>query len=115
MSGAFDPSRHAALLALGERLRELAGDAAYGAGRDYLRQGMVKDGTVAGAIARYWHKNEFGFIASRLYIAWCAAAISFPVIAGALFDRSGNYAIAVWAAAGINIVGVLVARGLPPR
>jgi OFA family oxalate/formate antiporter-like MFS transporter len=72
-------------------------------------------GLVAGAIARYWHKNQFGFIASRLYIAWCAAAISFPVVAGALFDRTGNYASAVLAAAGINVLGVLVARGLPAR
>jgi MFS transporter, OFA family, oxalate/formate antiporter len=72
-------------------------------------------GLVAGAIARYWHKNQFGFIASRLYIAWCAAAISFPVVAGALFDRTGNYATAVLAAAGINVLGALVARGLPSR
>jgi OFA family oxalate/formate antiporter-like MFS transporter len=76
--------------------------------------GLVS-GLVAGAIARYWHKNQFGFIASRLYIAWCAAAISFPVVAGALFDRTGNYATAVLAAAGINVLGVLVARGLPAR
>ena len=72
-------------------------------------------GLVAGAIARYWHKNEFGFIASRLYIAWCAAAISFPVVAGALFDRTGDYASAVLAAGGLNILGVLVARKLPAR
>ena len=72
-------------------------------------------GLVAGAIARYWHKNQFGFIASRLYIAWCAAAISFPVVAGALFDRTGGYAFAVLAAGGINVLGVLVARGLPAR
>ena len=72
-------------------------------------------GLVAGAIARYWHKNQFGFIASRLYIAWCAAAISFPVIAGALFDRTGGYAFAVLGAGGINLLGVLVARGLPVR
>ena len=72
-------------------------------------------GLVAGAIARHWHKNQFGFIAGRLYIAWCAAAISFPVIAGALFDRTGGYALAVLAAGGINVLGVLVARGLPVR
>ncbi|HEY7036865.1 MAG TPA: hypothetical protein VH482_36390 [Thermomicrobiales bacterium] len=52
MAAAFDPSRYQALLALGERLRELAGDTAYGAGRDYLRQGMIKDGTVTGLVAR---------------------------------------------------------------
>jgi MFS family permease len=75
----------------------------------------IVSGLVAGAIARYWHRNQFGFIASRLYIAWCAAAISFPVVAGALFDRTGNYATAVWAAAAINVLGALTARALPAR
>jgi hypothetical protein len=37
------------------------------------------------------------------------------VLAGALFDRTGNYASAVLAAAGINVLGILVARGLPAR
>jgi len=75
----------------------------------------IVSGLVAGAIARYWHKNQFGFIASRLYVGWCGAAISFPVIAGALFDRAGSYAAAVWAAAGINVLGALIARALPTR
>jgi hypothetical protein len=44
---AFDPAAHAPLTDLGERLRELAGDAAYRAGRDYLRKGKVQDGAVA--------------------------------------------------------------------
>jgi hypothetical protein len=43
----FDPATHPPLTDLGERLRELAGDAAYKAGRDYLRKGRVQDGTVA--------------------------------------------------------------------
>ena len=43
----FDPAAHPPLSDLGERLRELAGDAAYKAGRDYLRKGRVQDGTVA--------------------------------------------------------------------
>lgn len=88
--------------------------AAFALGLIGIGYGIVS-GLVAGTIARHWHRNEFGWIASRLYIAWCAAAISFPVVAGALFDRTGNYASAVWAAAGINIIGVLVARGLPVR
>lgn len=75
----------------------------------------IVSGLVAGAIAQYWHKNQFGFIASRLYIAWCAAAISLPVLAGALFDRTGSYASAAWIAAGINVLGVLIARRLPVR
>ncbi len=75
----------------------------------------IVSGLAAGAIAQYWHKNQFGRIASRLYIAWCAAAISLPVLAGALFDRTGSYASAVWIAAGVNVLGVLIARLLPVR
>lgn len=76
--------------------------------------GLVS-GLVAGAIPQYWHKNQYGVIASRLYIAWCAAAVSLPVLAGALFDRTGSYGAAVWIAAGINILGVLIGRLLPAR
>jgi OFA family oxalate/formate antiporter-like MFS transporter len=75
----------------------------------------IVSGLAAGAIAQYWHKNEFGRIAGRLYIAWCAAAITVPVLAGALFDRTGSYASAAWVAAGVNVLGVLVARMLPAR
>jgi MFS family permease len=75
----------------------------------------IVSGLSAGAIAQYWHKNQFGLIASRLYIAWCAAAISLPILAGALFDRTGSYASAVWVAAGINVLGALIARSLPAR
>jgi len=46
-----DPREHAALSDLGGRLRELAGDAAYTAGRDYLKKGLVRQGTVAGTKA----------------------------------------------------------------
>jgi len=46
------------------------------------------------------------WIAGRLYIAWCAAAIGLPVLAGALFDRTGSYASTVWVAAGINVLGM---------
>jgi MFS family permease len=73
----------------------------------------IVSGLAAGAIPQYWHKNQFGVIASRLYIAWCAAAVSLPVLAGALFDRTGSYASAVWIAAGINVLGVLAGRLLP--
>ena len=76
--------------------------------------GLVS-GLAAGGIAQYWHKNQFGLVASRLYIAWCAAAVSLPVLAGALFDRTGSYELAVWIAAGINILGALAALRLPAR
>ena len=88
--------------------------AAFALGLIGVGYGIVS-GLAAGAIAQYWHKNQFGRIASRLYIAWCAAAISLPVLAGALFDRTGSYASAVWVAAGINVLGVLIARMLPVR
>ncbi len=73
----------------------------------------IVSGLAAGAIPQYWHKNQFGVIASRLYIAWCAAAVSLPVLAGALFDRTGSYASAVWIAGGINVLGMLAGRLLP--
>ena len=63
----------------------------------------------------YRHKNQFGHVAGRLYIAWCGAAVGLPVLAGALFDRTGSYASTVWVAAGINVVGRLVAGRLPVR
>lgn len=46
MAEVFDPAGFPPLIALGQRLRELAGESAYRAGRDYLRGGMIKDLTV---------------------------------------------------------------------
>jgi OFA family oxalate/formate antiporter-like MFS transporter len=88
--------------------------AAFALGLIGVGYGIVS-GLTAGGIAQYWHKNQFGLVASRLYIAWCAAAISLPVLAGALFDRTGSYASAVWVAAGINVLGALIASRLPVR
>ncbi|HLN64859.1 MAG TPA: SWIM zinc finger family protein, partial [Symbiobacteriaceae bacterium] len=48
---AFNPGAHPKLAELSERLRELAGDAAFKAGRDYLKKGLVKQGVVAGTTA----------------------------------------------------------------
>ena len=90
------------------------GVAAFALGMIGVGYGIVS-GLVAGAIAQYWARNQFGTVASRLYIAWCAAAVSLPVLAGWLFDRSGSYAPAVWIAAGINVLGALLALGLPAR
>lgn len=44
---AFDPNTFPTLIDLSTRLRELAGDAAYKAGRDYLKKGLVKSGAVS--------------------------------------------------------------------
>jgi hypothetical protein len=88
--------------------------AAFALGLIGVGYGIVS-GLAAGAIAQYWHRNQFGLVASRLYIAWCAAAISLPVLAGALFDRTGSYTSAVWIAAGINVLGACLALRLPRR
>ena len=88
--------------------------AAFALGLIGVGYGIVS-GLAAGAIAQYWHKNQFGHVAGRLYIAWCAAAIGLPVLAGALFDRTGSYASTVWVAAGINVLGMVVASRLPTR
>ncbi len=76
--------------------------------------GLVS-GLSAGAIAQYWHKNQFGLVAGRLYIAWCAAAVTLPIVAGWLFDRSGSYAYAVGIAAAINVLGIAVGFSLPGK
>lgn len=70
-------------------------------------------GLTAGAIARYWHKNVFGRVASQLYIAWCVAAVSLPVVAGWLFDRTQAYHGAMMIAAIGNLLGAMLATSLP--
>ncbi len=70
-------------------------------------------GTTAGAIAQYWHRNSFGRVASQLYIAWCVAAVSLPILAGWLYDRTQGYGTAVLIAAGGNVLGAIIAWGLP--
>jgi hypothetical protein len=50
MSG-FDPAAFPGLVTLGGGLRQLAGDAAYRAGQEYLRKGLVAQGSVAGTTA----------------------------------------------------------------
>jgi OFA family oxalate/formate antiporter-like MFS transporter len=72
-------------------------------------------GSTAGAIVQYWQRSAYGTVASQLYIAWCVAAISLPVLAGWLFDRTQGYGAAVMIAAGGNLLGVIIALGLPGR
>ncbi len=72
-------------------------------------------GLTAAAIARYWPRAQIGAVSARLYIAWCVAAVSLPVLAGWLFDRTQGYGAAVMIAAGVNVAGMLIALGLPAR
>jgi hypothetical protein len=54
-------------------------------------------------------------MASRIYLAWCAAAIVLPVTAGRLFDLTQGYGVAIMIAAGGNALGALIALGLPQQ
>jgi nitrate/nitrite transporter NarK len=69
----------------------------------------------AGAIAQYWHRNAFGRVAGRTYIAWCLAAITLPMVAGWLYDRTQGYHGAMMLAAAVNLVGAGLSLSLPRR
>jgi MFS transporter, OFA family, oxalate/formate antiporter len=76
----------------------------------------VISGLTAAAVAVYWRRALYGRMASRIYLAWCAAAIVLPITAGRLFDLTQGYGVAIVIAAGGNALGILVALGLPnPR
>jgi len=72
-------------------------------------------GCTAAAVALYWQPADYSRIASRIYIAWCVAAISLPILAGHLFDLTRGYETTVIIAGCGNLVGVIVALGLPRR
>jgi len=50
-----------------------------------------------------------------MYIAWCVAAVTLPVIAGWLYDRTQGYHAAMMMAACVNLLGALLATTLPRR
>ena len=75
----------------------------------------VISGVTAAAVAVYWRRALYGRVASRIYLAWCAAAIVLPIIAGRLFDLTQGYETAVLIAAGGNALGIVVALGLPKQ
>ncbi|MBW8268129.1 MFS transporter [Caldovatus aquaticus] len=76
--------------------------------------GLVS-GSTAAAVAVYWGAAQYGRIAGRIYIAWCAAAVTLPVVAGRLFDLTGGYAGAIAIAAAGNGLGLALASRLPRR
>ena len=75
----------------------------------------IVSGLTAAAVAVYWRRALYGRMASRIYLAWCAAAIVLPVTAGRLFDLTHGYGVAILIAAGANVLGVFVALGLPSQ
>ena len=77
-----------------------------------LGYGIIS-GLTAAAVAVYWPRALYGRIASRIYLAWCAAAIVLPIAAGRLFDLTQSYATAIVIAGAGNVLGIIVALGLP--
>jgi OFA family oxalate/formate antiporter-like MFS transporter len=77
-----------------------------------LGYGIIS-GLTAAAVGVYWRRELYGLMASRIYLAWCAAAIVLPIVAGYLFDMTQSYATAVVIAGAGNVVGIIVALGLP--
>ncbi|HET8531441.1 MAG TPA: MFS transporter [Methylomirabilota bacterium] len=73
----------------------------------------IMSGVTAAAVAVYWRRALYGRMASRVYIAWSAAAIVLPIVAGRLFDLTQGYATAVLIAAIGNALGMVAAAGLP--
>ncbi|MBR0659009.1 MFS transporter [Neoroseomonas oryzicola] len=74
--------------------------------------GLVS-GSTAAAIGVYWGANHYGRLAGRLYVAWCVAAVTLPVLAGRLFDLTGGYGSAILIACAGNALGCMVAVSLP--
>ncbi|HEX5528721.1 MAG TPA: MFS transporter [Methylomirabilota bacterium] len=73
----------------------------------------VVSGVTAAAVAVYWRRALYGRMASRVYLAWSAAAIVLPIVAGRLFDVTHGYGAAVLIAGGANALGAVAALGLP--
>ena len=90
------------------------GMAAVAIGMIGIGYGFVS-GATAGGIAVYWRASQYGWVAGRIYVAWCAAAISLPVLAGYLFDVTQGYVAAVIIAGCGNLAGIFVALRMKRR
>jgi OFA family oxalate/formate antiporter-like MFS transporter len=88
--------------------------AVVGLGMIGIGYGFVS-GSTAGAIAIYWPKTMYGKIAGKIYIAWCVAAVTLPILAGHLFDLTSGYRTTILIAGSGNCLGVMIALGLPRR
>lgn len=73
----------------------------------------IISGATAAAIASYWQRAMFGRIAARVYIAWCLAAISLPILAAHIYDLTGGYRTAFIIAGACNLAATIAALTLP--
>jgi OFA family oxalate/formate antiporter-like MFS transporter len=75
----------------------------------------IISGATAAAIGSYWQRAVFGRVAGRVYIAWCLAAVTLPILAARLFDLTGTYTTAFLVAGACNLVAAAVALTLPQQ
>ena len=65
------------------------------------------------ATVLYYGPEQLGRIYGRLFSAWGAAGLTAPLIAGALYDWTGTYTLALAIASGAALMSVIVLRTLP--
>ena len=65
------------------------------------------------ATVQYYGPEQLGRVYGRLFSAWGAAGLTAPLIAGALYDWTGTYTLALAIASGSALMSVIVLRTLP--
>jgi MFS family permease len=69
--------------------------------------------TYPAATARYFGAERMGVVFGRVFTAWGAAGFVAPAVAGALFDLTGGYRLAVLLAGGAALLSAAAAATLP--
>ncbi len=75
----------------------------------------LQTGAYPSAMAIYYGSENFGRMMGRLITAWGIAGLAAPIIAGALFDLTGSYRLAVAFAAIVATLAIVVSARLPGR
>ena len=75
----------------------------------------LQTGAYPSAVAIFYGSENFGRMMGRLITAWGIAGLSAPIIAGALYDARGSYALAVSFAAAAAVLAICVSLALPGR
>ena len=66
------------------------------------------------ATVQYYGPANLGRVYGRLFSAWGVAGLTAPLIAGALFDWTGTYTLALAVAAGAAVLGLVALWTIPP-
>ena len=74
--------------------------------------GSMASGYPAAALL-YYGPARLGPVYGRLFSAWGAAGLVAPLVAGALFDRTGGYTLALSIAAGAALLSAVILRTVP--